>query len=133
MINIKDLIVNKTLLSNIVAGSVGIIKAINGENAMVLFVGENKILRVNFDNLEIVNPDLTGKGYNKKICNLCHILKPTEEFDINQTDAKGRKTTRPSCKKCRVNIDGVKLTSQEKRKWTSESLKKVVFLNAQFA
>ncbi len=116
MINIKDLIVNKTLLSNIVAGSVGIIKAINGENAMVLFVGENKILRVNFDNLEIVNPDLTGKGYNKKICNLCHILKPTEEFDINQTDAKGRKTTRPSCKKCRVNIDGVKLTSQEKRK-----------------
>ena len=116
MINIKDLVINKTLLSNVVANSVGIIKAINDKNAMVLFVGENKILRVDFDKLEIINPELTGKGYSKKICNICHILKPTEEFDVNQTDAKGRKTTRPSCKKCRVNIDGVKLTSQEKKK-----------------
>ena len=27
------------------------------------------------------------------------------EFDVNQTDAKGNKTTRPSCRVCRLDID----------------------------
>ncbi len=116
MIKIKDIVINKILLSNVSVSSIGIIKAINGENAMVLFVGTNKILRVGFENLKIVNPERIGKGYDKKICNICHILKPTKEFDVNQTDAKGRKTTRPSCKDCRKIIDGVKLTKQEKNK-----------------
>ncbi len=38
------------------------------------------------------------------------------DFEINQTDAKGRKTTRPSCKSCRVKINGVQLKSEEKKK-----------------
>ena len=58
----------------------------------------------------------TGKPYTKKICNICHQLKDMQEFDINQTDAKGRKTTRPSCKVCRVAIDGEPLTSEENRR-----------------
>ena len=41
----------------------------------------------------------TGKPFEYKVCNVCHILKKDiEDFDINQTDAQGRKTTRPSCK-----------------------------------
>lgn len=124
MINIKDTVINKILLSNIVAGSVGIIEALNGKHAMVSFVGENKTLRVNVDDLEVINPELTGKGYNKKICNICHVLKPTKEFDVNQTDAKGRKTTRPSCKDCRKDIDGVNLTTQEKKKMDKRKPKK---------
>lgn len=39
-----------------------------------------------------------------------------EEFDINQTDAKGRKTTRPTCKECRVAIDGTPLKLKEKKR-----------------
>lgn len=39
-----------------------------------------------------------------------------EMFDINQTDAKQRITTRPSCKTCRQEIDGVKLTAKEREK-----------------
>ncbi len=115
MIKIDNIVVNKATLSDIVNDSIGIIKAINGKNTMVLFVGLNKILRVDFNDLEVIDTDLTGKGYDRKICNICHILKLTEEFDVNQTDAKGRKTTRPSCKECRKNIDGVKLTTTEKK------------------
>ena len=116
MIEINDIVINKIVVSDVVANSIGIIKALNGKNAMVLFVGLNKILRVDNKNLEVLNVEHTGKGYDKKICNICHILKPKEEFDINQTDAKGRKTTRPSCKECRKDIDGVKLTQSEKKK-----------------
>ena len=116
MIKIKDIVINNTLLSDVVVNSVGIIKAINAKSAMVLFVGTNKILKVDFANLETINPEHTGKGYDNKICNICHILKPTEEFDVNQTDAKGRKTTRPSCRDCRKDIDGVKLMAKEKKK-----------------
>ena len=35
------------------------------------------------------------------------------EFDINQTDAKGKKTTRPSCKICRLDIDKRLLSHSE--------------------
>lgn len=39
-----------------------------------------------------------------------------EEYDINQTDAKGRKTTRPNCKSCRTEIDGVPMKISKKRR-----------------
>ncbi len=116
MIKIDNIVVNKIILSDVINNFIGIIKAINGKNAMVLFVGLNKILRVNFNSLKVIDAEYTGKGHDKKICNICHILKLTEEFDVNQTDAKGQKTTRPSCKECRKDIDGVKLTIAEKKK-----------------
>ena len=116
MIKIKDFVINNKCLSDVPADSVGLIKAINGENAMVLFVGANKILRVAFEDLTVIDPEKTGKGYYKKICNICHILKITDDFEINQTDAKGIKTTRPSCKDCRAQINGVKLRAEEKKR-----------------
>jgi len=116
LIKIDNIVINTTKLSDIVTNSIGIIKAINGKNAMVLFVGSNKIIRVNFNKLKVIDTKFTGKGYDKKICNICHILKPEREFDINQTDAKGNKTTRPNCKECRKDIDGIKLTTDEKKK-----------------
>ncbi|MBF0211528.1 MAG: endonuclease, partial [Desulfamplus sp.] len=48
-----------------------------------------------------------------------------EEFDINQTDAKGRKTTRPTCKECRVAIDGKSLKPEEKRRLTAIKPKEI--------
>ena len=38
MIKIKDFVINNKCLSDITSDSVGLIKAINGENAMVLFI-----------------------------------------------------------------------------------------------
>lgn len=66
MIEIKDIVINKIAVSDVVANSVGIINALNGKNAMVLFVGLNKILRVDIKNLEVLNVEHTGKGYEKK-------------------------------------------------------------------
>ena len=39
-----------------------------------------------------------------------------DEFEINQTDAKGRKTTRPSCRVCRKVINGASLSPEGKKK-----------------
>ena len=57
----------------------------------------------------------TGKGHDNKICNVCFVLKPMNEFQINQTDAKGRKTRRPSCNLCRQDIDRRSIPAREKR------------------
>jgi len=116
MIEIDDFVINKVVLSDVVVNSIGIIKAFNGKNAVVLFVGLNKILIVDMNDLKAIDIEKTGKGYNKKICNICHILKPIKDFAVNQTDAKGIKTRRPSCIECRNDIDGVKLTKEEKKR-----------------
>jgi len=96
--------------------SVGIVKEIKGEQISVFFIGKKQILTTNIKNIKYLDLKLTGKPYKVKICNICHILKDDDDFSINQTDAKGRKTTRPSCKICRVDIDGVKLIPQEGKK-----------------
>ena len=116
MFQIDHFVINFEELGNIPPNSVGIIRALNGTSAMVFFIGENTTKRVNFNLLKTIDIYKTGKGYSHKICNICHILKPTNDFEINQTDAKGRKTTRPSCRICRAKMDGAKLLISEKKK-----------------
>lgn len=116
LLNIDNFVIANKQIGSVVKNSVGIVKAINGESAMVLFIGVNEIKKVNFDNLESIDIYKTGKGFDCKICNICHILKDTGSFEINQTDAKGNKTTRPSCRECRKHIDGVKLSNNEKKR-----------------
>ena len=113
---IKDFIVYICDENTPPKNSIGIIKAINGNSAIVYFVGINETLRLQFELIKPIDIEKTGKGFDYKICNICHILKRTEEFDINQTDAKGRKTTRPSCKECRKDIDGTGLLPSEKKR-----------------
>lgn len=115
--DIDNFVIATKDIDNIVKNSVGIVKAINGNFAMVLFIGKNEIKRIEIENLKIIDIYKTGKSYKNKICNICHILKPTDDFEINQTDAKGIKTTRPSCRECRKSINGVKLSSAEKSEW----------------
>ncbi|MCR2099425.1 Hpy99I family type II restriction endonuclease [Campylobacter upsaliensis] len=116
LLNIDNFVIANKQIGSVVKNSVGIVKAINGESAMVLFIGVNEIKKVNFENLESIGIYKTGKGFDCKICNICHILKDTGSFEINQTDAKGNKTTRPSCRECRKHIDGVKLSNNEKKR-----------------
>lgn len=116
LLNIDNFVIANKQIGSMVKNSVGIVKAINGESAMVLFIGVNEIKKVNFENLESIDIYKTGKGFDCKICNICHILKDTGSFEINQTDAKGNKTTRPSCRECRKHIDGVKLSNNEKKR-----------------
>lgn len=55
----------------------------------------------------------TGKGFEHKICNICFVLKPMDEFEKNQRDSKGNIVRRPSCIKCRHDIDQRPMTSRE--------------------
>lgn len=101
---------------NIKKNSVGFVKGVKGNKLSVFFIGSNKMITINNNLLAKLDLSKTGKPYKIKICNACHILKKMDEFDVNQTDAKGRKTTRPSCKDCRKTIDGVSLLPSEKKR-----------------
>ena len=111
-------IANKNINNaNIVKNSVGIIKNISYKYADVYFIGKDIKILVKICDIDFLDVAQTGKGYKNKICNRCYILKDYyEDFDINQTDAKGIKTTRPSCKTCRDDIEGVKLSAKEKKR-----------------
>ena len=113
-LNIDSFVIINKQVDNV--NSVGVIKALNGNFAMVLFIGINEIKRIAYEDLESLDIYKTGKGFDYKICNICHVLKDTNSFEINQTDAKGNKTTRPSCRECRKHIDGVKLSNIEKKR-----------------
>jgi len=119
MIKKNDFVLLKKEYPDIDINSVGIVKNISRDKKTikVFFIGKNSNVNLHIKYLKYLDITKTGKPYDYKICNVCHILKKDfEEFDINQTDAKGRKTTRPSCKSCRTKIDGVKLKSEEKKR-----------------
>ncbi len=113
--NIDDCVIAKTDINSIQSQSVGIIIAIKKKNLKVHFVGADRVIECSPSKIEYLDIKKTGKPYDKKICNVCHILKDRlKDFSINQTDAYGRKTTRPTCKKCRVKIDGKPIRSTDK-------------------
>ncbi len=120
-INIGDFVVATTKIKDIQERSVGLVENISKNEITVFFVGVSKITKTDTNHVSYLDVDKTGKPktgnpYKMKICNICHLLKNNaEEFDYNQNDGKGRRTTRPSCKACRIGIDGKNLTSDEKK------------------
>jgi hypothetical protein len=115
-IEIGNYVILTEEIEQIKKNSIGLVRVVNEDNVKVFFVGANKLVKVKSKYLEYLDITKTGKPYDKKICNICHVLKNMSEFDINQTDAKGRKTTRPSCKICRIDIDGFPLKASEKKR-----------------
>jgi len=115
-LNVNDFVITTKEIENIEIDSVGLVKKIVGSQVTIFFIGKKKAITTSSKNVKFLDITKTGKPYNVKICNICHRLKKDDEFGINQTDAKGRKTTRPSCKECRVDIDGVKMNSSESKK-----------------
>ena len=124
----KDFVVATRPINGIEINSVGIVNSATVQYALVCFIGKNEVIRASYNSLRIIDVEQTGKGYTDKICNICHILKPMGEFDRNQNDAQGNFTTRPSCKICRKDIDGKKLTTAERRKMDPKPPDKTVFV-----
>jgi len=118
-ITIGDYVAATRAINNIEKRSVGLVKSISGKDITVFFIGANKAVNTDSNHVTYLDIKKTGKPYKTKICNICHLLKSMKEFDINQTDAKGRKTTRPSCKDCRVAIDGKPLNPTENKRLNS--------------
>ena len=82
---------------------------------LVFLPGQNQQFFVYKEHVLEVDIYSTGKGFARKICNVCFVLKPIDQFQVNQTDAKGRKTRRPSCIICRQDIDRRSIPSREKK------------------
>ena len=118
MYKINDFVVFVGTSDLIEKNSVGVIESMVKENIVkIFFVGKRVELDISLNEIEFLDVTKTGKPFEMKICNVCHILKRDyEDFEINQTDAQGRKTTRPSCRNCRIDIDGVKLLTSERKK-----------------
>lgn len=113
---IGDYVVAIRNIDGIQERSVGLVKNVLREEITVFFIGKNKTVITDSNHVAYLDLKKTGKPHNTKVCNICHMLKDMQEFDINQTDAKGIKTTRPSCKICRRAIDRKKIDPAEKRK-----------------
>lgn len=117
MIKIDDFVVLTEKLNELNVNSVGFVEDVKSTKAKVFFIGKLKEIELEISKLKFLDVTKTGKPHKYKICNVCHILKEDyKDFDINQTDAQGRKTTRPTCTECRKAIDGVALKSSEKRR-----------------
>ena len=86
--------------------SVGLVRELYDNESRIYVIGKNTEYFLLNEALSYLDVLKTGKGHPRKICNICHVLKVHNEFERNQSDAKGRPTSRPSCKDCRKLIDG---------------------------
>jgi RNase P subunit RPR2 len=117
MIKVNDFVILTEKYKDLDKNSVGFVEKITASKAMIFFIGKNIEINIDLSKIKFLDVTKTGKPHKYKICNVCHILKEDyKDFDINQTDAQGRKTTRPTCTECRKIIDGVALKLSEKKR-----------------
>jgi RNase P subunit RPR2 len=121
MIKVNDFVILTKKIKDIEINSVGLVKEVKEKKVKVFFIGKLKTKVLDNSAIKYLDITKTGKPYKYKICNICHILKDYyKDFAINQTDAKGRKTTRPTCTECRKAIDGVTLKISERIRLLAE-------------
>jgi hypothetical protein len=102
---------------NLEINDVGVIKKIENNKFHVFFIRLKKIVVVEKKDIGFLEAKNYGDHALEKICNICHKILPTDNFDLNQNGKGDRPVRRPSCKKCREVIDGVAMKSKEKREW----------------
>lgn len=109
----------KESIGEISKNSVGVVVAQTQSQCEVQFVYKNMKIFVDNAKLQFFDPTETGDGYSHKVCNVCHKYLPTEQFARNQNGINNRIIRRPSCNSCRDVIDGVDMSSQDKRTWNA--------------
>lgn len=114
----KDVMAPQEIL--VEKGDVGVIKSETKNHASVFFVRIWKQVELNKNDFEIIDVRRTGDGFSKKICNVCHKLRKTSEFAKNQNAKNNRSVRRPSCKNCRVKMEGVGVPRTDRLKWLKE-------------
>lgn len=101
-------------------GDVGVIILENEDYSSVFFIRIWKQVEIIKNDFEIIDVRKTGDGFSKKICNVCHKLKKTIYFAKNQNAINNRSVRRPSCKDCRIKMEGVGVSRADKIKWLKE-------------
>ena len=105
--------VRETIAIHFPKNSLGIAIEHTENESLVFLPGQDQYFFVDSDATTDVDVYKTGKGFDCKICNRCFVLKPMEEFEKNQRDSKGNIVRRPSCIKCRQDIDMRPMTSTQ--------------------
>jgi uncharacterized protein YlaI len=98
-----------SLISDNITGleinDIGVVKDIDN-NPSIYFIRLDKIIELDVLNIKKIDPSKYGDKFDEKICNICHKILPTQDFALNQTGVGNRPIRRPSCSKCRQDIDG---------------------------
>ena len=109
------------------SNDVGVVRQPGPAQCRVFLLTLNEIITLNNSYIVQIDPGQYGDGFDEKICNVCHRILPTTDFDKNQNGKDNRTVRRPSCKDCRVDIDGVAMNSAEKRRWVAKKPHQVDF------
>ena len=99
---------------------VGVITSGNKNSSSVFFIRIWKKIELDGNDFEILDVKRTGDAFSKKICNVCNKLKRTTEFDKNQNGKNNRPVRRPSCKSCRVIMEGVDVSKADRIEWNKK-------------
>jgi hypothetical protein len=111
----KDVVAPQELM--IEKGDVGVVMSEDKDYSSVFFIGLWKRVEIDGGDVDFIDVRKTGDGFSKKICNVCHKLKKTTEFAKNQNAKNNRSVRRPSCKTCRLTMEGKNVSVADKRKW----------------
>lgn len=84
--------------------SVGIVKWTSQGIARVWLIGSDQEWDIPVAEIKQIDVLRTGDKFDHKICNICHRLLSIEHFEPNQRNKHGI-VRRPSCKRCRTDID----------------------------
>jgi len=114
----KDIVAPQKII--VEKGDVGVIKSENKNHAPIFFIRIWKQVELGVDDFEVIDVRKTGDGFSKKICNVCHKLKKTKEFAKNQNAINNRSVRRPSCKNCRIKMEGAGVSRTDRTKWLKE-------------
>ena len=114
----KDIVAPQEIM--VEKGDIGVIKSENKNHASIFFVRIWKQIELGVDDFEVIDVRKTGDGFSKKICNVCHKLKKTKEFAKNQNAINNRSVRRPSCKGCRIKMEGAGVSRTDRIKWLKE-------------
>lgn len=86
-------------------------------HSLVFVVGKRRLYWVNNGDIQPFDPTQTGDRYANKICLNCGILKPVEDFSINQTRSDGTKVRRPRCENCFATDSGRTMNARIRREY----------------
>jgi transcription elongation factor Elf1 len=90
--------------TNFDKNAVGLIKEERENDFLIWLIGSDSYWIIAKDEVEEIDVTKTGDKFDSKICNVCHCLKPVENFARNQNNLHGI-IRRPTCQKCRTGID----------------------------
>lgn len=98
-------------------GDIGVIKSEAKNHISVFFIKIWKQADLGKNDFDIIDVRKTGDGFSKKICNVCHKLKKTTKFAKNQNAKNNRSVRRPTCRDCRIKMEGIGVSREDKLKW----------------